>query len=289
VPYLIAEILASNVGGASTLIGDPPNILIASAAGIDFVTFAANMVPIAALVFVALLFMLRLMFARELAAQRATMAVTDLDPTGVINDMRLMRISVAVMLATLVGFVVAGFVGFEPATVALMGASVLLVLARLDPTEILAEVEWGTLLFFVGLFVVVEGIIHVGIIDALAGWLFAQTGGDVAVTSLVLLWFSGVASGIIDNIPYTATVIPVVQQLIARGMEGEPLWWSLALGADLGGNATVIGASANVIIVALAARAGSAIHFRTFLRYGVPVVLVSLLLSSAYVWLRYLV
>jgi Na+/H+ antiporter NhaD/arsenite permease-like protein len=288
VPYLIAEILASNIGGASTLIGDPPNILIASAAGIDFVTFAANMVPIAVIVFIALIVLMRVMFRRELAAQRATMVMTDLDPTGVINDPRLMRISVAVMLATLVGFVIAGLVGFEPATVALLGATVLLVLARLDPAEIFAEVEWGTLLFFVGLFILVEGIIHVGIIDALADWLFAQTGGDLAVTSMVLLWFSGIASGIVDNIPYTATLIPVVQQLVARGMEGEPLWWSLALGADLGGNGTVIGASANVIIVALALRAGSAIHFRTFLRYGVPVVAVSLILSSIYVWLRYL-
>ena len=288
VPYLIAEILASNIGGTATLVGDPPNILIASAAGIDFVTFAANMAPVSIMVFIALVFLLRFMFAKEMAAQRSTMASIDLDPTGVITDRKLMRRSVVVMGLTLVGFLVAGPLGLEPATIALLGASVILLLAHLDPAEVLAEVEWTTLLFFVGLFVLVEGIIHVGIIDGLAEWLFAQTGGDPTVTSLALLWVSGIASGIIDNIPYTATLIPVVEQLAARGMDPEPLWWSLALGASFGGNATIIGASANVIIVSLALRAGHVIGFRPFLRYGVPTVVVSLLISTVYVWARYL-
>jgi Na+/H+ antiporter NhaD/arsenite permease-like protein len=189
---------------------------------------------------------------------------------------------------TLVGFLIAGPLGLEPATIALLGASAILLIARLDPAEVLAEVEWTTLLFFVGLFVLVEGIIHVGIIEGLAEWLFAQTGGDPTVTSLALLWVSGIASGIIDNIPYTATLIPVVEQLAARGMDPEPLWWSLALGADFGGNATIIGASANVIIVSLAVRAGHVIGFRPFLRYGVPTVVVSLLISTVYIWGRYL-
>jgi Na+/H+ antiporter NhaD/arsenite permease-like protein len=288
IPYLIAEILASNIGGTATLVGDPPNILIASAANIDFITFAANMAPVTVIVFVALVVLLRLMFSGEMAAQRSTMASIDLDPTGVITEPGLMRRSVTVMGLTLVGFLVAGPLGLEPATIALLGASVILVLAHLDPAEVLAEVEWTTLLFFVGLFILVEGIIHVGIIDGLAAWLFAQTGGDATVTSLALLWVSGVASGIIDNIPYTATLIPVVQQLAERGMDPEPLWWSLALGADFGGNATIIGASANVIIVSLASRAGHSIGFRPFLRYGVPTVVVSLMISTVYLWARYL-
>jgi len=240
------------------------------------------------LIFGAFLVFARVAFGAELRRHREVMATLDLDPSGVINDHRLMRISVAVMLATIGGFLIAAPLGYEPATVALLGASALFLLAREDPAEILAEVEWSTLLFFVGLFMVVEGIIHVGIIEGLANALFEGTGGDPTVTSLALLWVSAVASGVIDNIPYTATVIPVVQQLGARGLDVEPLWWSLALGADMGGNATIIGASANVIIASLASRAGSPIHFRQFLRYGVAMVVLSLAISTLYIYLRYL-
>jgi Na+/H+ antiporter NhaD/arsenite permease-like protein len=288
VPYLMAEILASNIGGTATLIGDPPNILIASAARIDFLTFAANMTPVALIVLVAFFGLARLMWGAELARQRESLAIADLDESGVITDHRLMRLSVGVMLATVAAFVIAGPLGYEPATVALLGASSLLLLAREDPAEVLAEVEWSTLLFFVGLFIVVEGVIHVGIIDEFANGLFELTGGDLTVTSLALMWVSAIASGIIDNIPYTATVIPVVEGLGERGVEVGPLWWSLALGADLGGNATIIGASANVIIASLAGRAGQPISFRRFLPYGVATVVLSLAISSLYVWLRYL-
>jgi Na+/H+ antiporter NhaD/arsenite permease-like protein len=284
----MAEILASNIGGTATLIGDPPNILIASAARIDFLTFAANMTPVAVIVLVAFFGLARLMWGAELARQREILAIADLDESGVITDHRLMRLSVGVMLATVAAFVIAGPLGYEPATVALLGASGLLLLAREDPAEVLAEVEWATLLFFVGLFIVVEGVIHVGIIDEFARGLFELTGGDLTVTSLALMWVSAIASGIIDNIPYTATMIPVVEGLAERGVEVGPLWWSLALGADLGGNATIIGASANVIIASLAARAGQPISFRRFLPYGVATVVLSLAISSLYVWLRYL-
>jgi len=288
VPYLIAEILASNIGGTATLIGDPPNILIGSAAGYDFGTFTLNMAPASILVFAGFLILARFMFGPELARQRDGLVIADLDPSGVITDFRMMRISAVVMLATIIGFVIAGPLGYEPATVALLGASAILLLARGDPAEILAEVEWTTLLFFVGLFIVVEGVIRVGIIEAFANELFSATRGDVTLTSLALLWVSGLASGIVDNIPYTATLIPVVQQLGARGVELDPLWWSLALGADLGGNSTIIGASANVIIVSLAARSGHEIRFGAFLRYGIATVVLSLAIASLYVWVRYL-
>ncbi len=289
IPYLIAEILASNIGGSATLIGDPPNLLIGSAAGIDFTTFAANMAPVAVIVLIAFLVLARFMFGRELELQREVVNEIDLDPSSVITDPRTMRLSVAVMALTILGFFAAEPLGYEPATIALLGASVLLIVTRADPQEILAEVEWTTLLFFVGLFIVVEGVVHVGIIQTLASGLFTLTGGDTTVTSLSLLWVSGIASGIVDNIPYTATVIPVVQQLGEQGVELEPLWWSLALGADLGGNATIIGASANVIIANLAARAGHPISFGQFLRYGVVTVVGSLLIATAYVYLRYLI
>jgi len=288
VPYLIGEILASNIGGTATLIGDPPNILIGSAAGIDFATFLFNLGPVAVLIFGAFLVVARFVFRGDMSPTPDARRALDLDESAVITDRRVLRLSVAVMIGTVAGFFVAGPLGLEPATVALAGAAVLFVLTGHDPADILREVEWSTLLFFVGLFMLVEGIIHVGIIDSLAESLFNVTGGDLAITSLALLWVSGIASGIVDNIPYTATVIPIVHDLGARGMATEPLWWSLALGASLGGNATIIGASANVVIASLAERGGHPISFAHFLRYGAVVVLVSLAISSVYVWLRYL-
>jgi len=288
VPYLIGEILASNIGGTATLIGDPPNILIGSAAGIDFATFVFNLGPVAILIFGAFLVVARFVFRGDMAPTPDASRALDLDESAVITDRRVLRLSVAVMIGTVAGFLVAGPVGLEPATVALAGAAVLFVLTGHDPADILREVEWSTLLFFVGLFMLVEGIIHVGIIDSLAESLFNAAGGDLAITSLALLWVSGIASGIVDNIPYTATVIPIVHDLGALGMATEPLWWSLALGASLGGNATIIGASANVVIASLAERGGHPISFAHFLRYGAVVVLVSLAISSVYVWLRYL-
>ena len=288
VPYLVGEILASNIGGTATLVGDPPNILIGSAAHIDFATFLVTLGPLAVIVFGAFLLLSRVLFGAALSQGHDATAVIDLDESAVISDPRRMRISVLVMAGTVAGFLVAGPLGLEPATVALAGAAALFVLTGHDPADILPEVEWSTLLFFVGLFMLVEGVIHVGLIDQLAAGLFDLAGGDLTVTSLALLWVSGVASGIIDNIPYTATVIPIVRDLGVRGMDTEPLWWSLALGASLGGNATVIGASANVVIASLADRAGYPITFGAFLRYGVVVTLVSLLIATAYVWLRYL-
>jgi Na+/H+ antiporter NhaD/arsenite permease-like protein len=288
VPYLIAEILASNVGGMATLIGDPPNILIGSAAGIDFSTFAWNMAPISVIILAVFFVFARVAFARELAEQRHRIADVDLDESGVITEPRLMRISVAVLLLTIGGFVMAAPLGYEPATVALLGATALFIVGRVDPAEVLERVEWTTLLFFVGLFMLVEGVIHVGIISGIAALLFDVTGGEPVSTSISLLWISGVASGIIDNIPYTVTVIPIIQDLQGRGVDVEPLWWSLAMGADLGGNATIIGASANVVIASLAARAGHRLTFIGFMRYGVPMVALSLAVATIYLVVRYL-
>jgi Na+/H+ antiporter NhaD/arsenite permease-like protein len=215
-------------------------------------------------------------------------AVMALDEREVIGNPRLLRLSLAVIGATLVGFLVHGALGFEPATIALLGAAVLMLLSRIESEKVFAEIEWATLFFFVGLFMLVEGIVHVGIIQSLADRLFALTGGDLGVTAIGLLWLSGIASAIVDNIPYTATMIPLVQQLGASGIPIEPLWWSLALGACLGGNATIIGASANVVVANLATRAGHPIGFGTFFRYGVVVTAESLVIATVYVWLRYL-
>jgi Na+/H+ antiporter NhaD/arsenite permease-like protein len=287
VPYLMGEILAANIGGAATLIGDPPNILIGSAAGIDFATFAANMAPVAIVVFVAFLVIARVMLAPGMASQTGIQDI-DLDESGVIVDPARMRLSLVVLVMTVLGFLIAGPLGYQPATVALVGASALFLVTREDPSDVLARVEWSTLLFFVGLFVLVEGIVKVGILDALADGLFELTGGAIAPASLALLWLSGIASGIIDNIPYTATMIPVVASLGARGVDIEPLWWALAMGACFGGNATLIGASANVVIATMADRAGHPISFRSFLPIGIITVFVSLAISSVYLVVRYL-
>jgi Na+/H+ antiporter NhaD/arsenite permease-like protein len=192
-----------------------------------------------------------------------------------------------------VGFTVAGFLahsalGLEAATVALLGATVLMLVGGLHPHEALREVEWSTLFFFVGLFVLVEAIVHVGIVGGVADELARATAGDIEVASIALLWFSAIVSAIVDNIPYTATAIPVVERLVEAGLPADPLWWSLALGACLGGNLTIVGASANVVVANLSQRSGHPIRFVEFFRYGAVVVLASMSISTAYVWIRYL-
>ncbi len=289
IPFLITLIFASNVGGTATLIGDPPNILIGSAAGLDFGAFLTNLGPIALIVFGLLLVMLRLLFHGDIAVNEAVReAVTELDEREVITDPRTMWLALAVIGGTVVGFLFHGALGLEPATVALLGATVLLLIGRIEVGPVLREIEWPTLFFFIGLFLLVEGVVRVGIIGGLAQAMVDATGGNGPVTILSLMWLSGIASAIVDNIPYTATMIPLVQDLGAQGIPLAPAWWALALGADLGGNATIVGASANVIVVSLAARAGHPISFREFLRYGIPVTLVSLVAASAYLWIRYL-
>ena len=287
-PFLVAAILASNIGGAGTLIGDPPNVLIGSAADIDFLTFAVNMTPIAALILIAFIPMAAVLFRKDLqAGGNQSLDIDALDTGELITDPKLLRKSLIVMAGVTLGFLVHGALHLEPATIALAGATILMLWARVDPHDVLRDIEWTTLFFFVGLFITVEAIVEVGIIDRLAQGALNLTGGSVALTSMLLIWLSAVASGIVDNIPYTATMIPLVQSL-GQSMPVEPLWWSLALGADLGGNATLVGASANVVVASLAARSGYPISFRTFLIYGIPVTLMSLVLASIYVWVRYL-
>jgi Na+/H+ antiporter NhaD/arsenite permease-like protein len=289
IPFLITLIFSSNVGGTATLIGDPPNILIGSAAGLDFGSFLLNLTPIVIIVFAALLVVMRVLFRGDLAVnERVREAVMDLDESEVISDSRTMRIALVVIAGTMVGFLVHGALGLEAATIALLGATVLLLVGRIEPGPVLREIEWPTLFFFVGLFMLVSGVVRVGIIDGAARAMLEATRGDPTVTVISLLWLSGFASGVVDNIPYTATMLPLVQNIGQHGIPLEPSWWALALGADFGGNATLVGASANVIVASLAARAGHPIRFATFLRYGVVVTVMSLLLSTAYLWVRYL-
>jgi len=305
VPFLIAEILASNIGGAATLIGDPPNILIGSAADLDFLTFGANMTPISILILIGFLIMAWFLFRKDLRTLPAPVSATGkgaapaaaggdalsnlqaLDTAALITNRGMLLRGLIVMGGVIVGFTVHGLLHLQPATIALTGATVLMLWTRRDPHHVLRDVEWTTLFFFIGLFILIEAVVHVGIIDRVAQAALRLTGGSLRLTAILLLWLSAVTSGVVDNIPYTATMIPLVKSLAAN-MPAEPLWWSLALGACLGGNSTLVGASANVVVASLAERSGYRISFKTFLIYGVPVTLLSLLLATAYVWLRYL-
>jgi Na+/H+ antiporter NhaD/arsenite permease-like protein len=288
-PYLFSQIMASNIGGTATLIGDPPNILIGSAAGLDFADFLLNLAPVVLVIMVAFVGLMWLMFGRSMEDDADRLdTLAQLDPAAAITDRPLMIRSLIVLAVTIAGFLAHSAIGLEAATIALLGATVLMIVGRLDPHEALRDIEWQTLFFFVGLFMLVEAIVHVGIVGGVAEALASAVGGQTDVAAIALLWFSAVASAVVDNIPYTATAIPIVRQLIESGLTADPLWWSLALGACLGGNLTIVGASANIVVANLAARDGHPITFGQFLRYGSVVTVVSLVISTAYVWLRYL-
>lgn len=287
-PLLISEIMASNIGGTATLIGDPPNILIGSAAGLDFMSFIYNLAPIALLTLLVFLALAWLFFGRDLRTSPEVRAsIMAIDETEMITDAPLLRKSLLILGLTLIGFVLHGALGYEPATIALLGATALMIVARQHPHDVLKEVEWSTLFFFVGLFILVGGVVKVGLIDLVAQGTLNLTQGNLTLTTLLLLWFSGLASGIVDNIPYTATMIPVVMEL-SEHMPAIPLWWALALGACFGGNLTIIAAAANVIVGNIAEQGGHRISFGTFLKYGMVATAMSLTLSTAYLWLRYL-
>jgi Na+/H+ antiporter NhaD/arsenite permease-like protein len=289
VPYLLAEVFASNVGGTATLIGDPPNIIIAGRAGLSFNDFLVHLLPIVVVLIGALLLTCRVLFSSSFVHDPGRAAeIMELDEREAISDPRLLVKSGIVLLGVLIGFVASATTGTAPATVALLGAGVLVLISGLPPRDYLADVEAPTLLFFVGLFIMVGALIEVGAIERLAELATQATGGDVQTATFLLLGVSAVLSAVIDNIPYVATMAPLVETLSqSTGNPDNVLWWSLALGADLGGNATIIGASANVVMLGIAEKNGHRISFWQFAKYGVPVTLVTVLLCVPYLWLRY--
>jgi Na+/H+ antiporter NhaD/arsenite permease-like protein len=288
IPFLIAIILASNIGGTATLVGDPPNILIGSAAGIDFVTFAANLTPIALIVLIVFVVVARFLFRRDLKDITGDASgIEAMDTSELITNHPLLRKSLIVMAGVILGFLFHGVLHLQPATIALAGATVLMLWGRIDLEHMFNEIEWTALFFFIGLFILVEALVTVGIIESVAQAALRLTGGNLQMTSMLLIWLSAIASGIVDNIPYTATMIPVVENL-GKAMPIGPLWWSLALGASLGGNATLVGSAANVVVANLSEKSGHPISFGLFLRYGAIVTIISIALASVYVWVRYL-
>ncbi|HZB67509.1 MAG TPA: ArsB/NhaD family transporter [Ornithinibacter sp.] len=291
VPFLIAEALASNIGGTATLIGDPPNIIIASRAGLSFNDFLLNLGPIVVVLMVVFIGLCRVLFrsAFHYDPDRVS-ALMALDEREVIRDRGLLVRSGVVLALVMVGFVAHSALHIEPSMVALLGAGALVGISKLDPPEFLEEVEWPTLVFFMGLFVMVGALVEVGVIERLGQAVTEAVGDQYLLAGSVLIWGSALLSGIVDNIPYVATVTPLVQNLVDAGQgapEAQALWWALALGADLGGNATAVGASANVVVIGIAARNGHPISFWRFTRYGAVVALVTIAVAWLYLWLRY--
>ena len=293
VPYLIAEVLASNIGGAATLIGDPPNIIIASRSGLSFNDFLLNMAPMALIALAALVVMLPMLFRGSFDADPERVAdVMALDEREAITDRRLLIICAVVLAGVFFGFIAHTTLHIEPSIIALLGAGLLILLSRTKPRDFMAAVEWETLLFFVGLFVMVGALVKTGVIAKLAAGAATATGGDPLVATMLILFVSALLSGVVDNIPYTAAMSPIVAELAAGvpdPTQADALWWSLAIGADFGGNLTAIGASANVVVLGIAARSGTPISFWQFTRKGAIVTVVTIVLGAFYLWLRYFV
>jgi Na+/H+ antiporter NhaD/arsenite permease-like protein len=293
VPFLIAEAMASNIGGTATLVGDPPNIIIASRGGLSYSDFLVHLAPIVIVLTVVFLGMCRVLFRSAFTYdERRVARVMALNEREAINDRRLLVISLGVLATVTAAFVLHTVVHLEPSIVALVGGLVLLAASRLDAEDVARDVEWPTLIFFAGLFVMVGALVKTGVIDHVSRVAAGAAEGHLAEASVGLLWGSAVLSAIVDNIPYVATMSPVVADLVTAAGGGEQarsLWWSLALGADLGGNATAVGASANVVILGLAEKAGHKISFWGFTKYGLVVALGTIAVCTPYVVLRYFV
>jgi Na+/H+ antiporter NhaD/arsenite permease-like protein len=291
VPFLIAEVMASNIGGTATLVGDPPNILIGSAADLSYTDFLVNVAPLVVVLLVVFVGLSRWLFRSALVFRpERVKEVMALDPKEALVPGVLLRQALGVLAIVTLGFALQEVLGYEPSVVALLGAGVLLLVGPSHLDDVMREVEWGTLLFFMGLFVMVGGLVKVGVIEDLATFLIDVTDGDLLVATIVLVLLSAVLSGIVDNVPYVATMVPLVAALSTQ-LPGDTtvLWWALAIGAGLGGNATSIGASANVVALGVAERSGFKIRFTQFLRYGLPTVAVTLAIALLYLLLRYFV
>ncbi|MBI2453103.1 ArsB/NhaD family transporter, partial [Candidatus Peregrinibacteria bacterium] len=289
-PFLVGAIILSNTGGTATLIGDPPNILIGSAANLSFNDFLVHLAPISLLVTVVTIILLFFWYRKELVTTyEAQASIMRFNPKDAISDYSLLYKSLFVIGLVLVGFFTHSMTNFEGATIALTGAALLLLLTLNDPEEYFREVEWTTIFFFIGLFIVVTGLEHVGAIRMMAEKLLELTGGSLTVTTLAVLWGSGMFSALIDNIPFVATMIPLIKDVgLISGLALGPLWWSLALGADIGGNATIIGASANVVVSGMAAKEGHKIGFVQYMKVALPLTIVGLFLCTGYIYFRYL-
>ncbi|SFO39073.1 Na+/H+ antiporter NhaD [Actinomadura madurae] len=291
VPYLIAEVMASNIGGTATLVGDPPNIIIASRAGLSFNDFLVHLAPLVVVLMVVFCLLCRWLFRGAFVydPKRAADVMT-LQEKEAITDRRLLWQSLIILGLVVAAFVLHPVLHYEPSVVALLGAGILVAATKVTTEQALEEVEWPTLVFFAGLFVMVGGLVETGVIGDVSRAAADATEGRLGFATMLLLWASAGLSAIVDNIPYVATMSPIVADLVQQqpSGDGDVLWWALALGADLGGNATAIGASANVVVLGIAARNGTPISFWHFTKYGLIVTVITVALATPYLWLRYL-
>jgi Na+/H+ antiporter NhaD/arsenite permease-like protein len=287
-PFLFVEIFMSNIGGTATLIGDPPNILIGSAAGLSFLDFIINLAPVVVVIFLVMIFFIKWLYKKEIGTSKEYMErIMNMNEKDSIKDMVLLKKSLFVLVIIIVGFFFHGALHMEGATIALFGAGLLLLLDNKNPEKALHEVEWITIFFFIGLFVIVGGLEHVGVIGWAAQKLISATGGDLKITSLLMLWGGAFFSAFVDNIPFVATMIPMVQQMGSTFSNLDPIWWSLALGACLGGNGTLVGASANLVVVGMAEKSGYKIKFSDFMKIGLVVMIISLVISHIYILIKF--
>ena len=290
VPFLMTQILASNIGGTATLIGDPPNIMIGWAAGLSFTDFLANTGVCVIFVMLALLLMMRIFYKKQVeSGDIDTERVMALDPDKSISDRALMNKGIAVIILTIIGFIFHDKIGVDSAVIALTAAAVMLLISHQDVDEAISGVEWTTIVFFMSLFVVVGGLTETGVIKSLSTLVINMTNGHPVVTMVVLLWVSAILSSFLDNIPFVATLIPLVLAMQSAGMDVEPLWWAISLGACLGGNGTMIGASANVVLSDISTKHGYPITFQSYLKTGMPFMLVSVGISMVFLLVKFAV
>lgn len=288
IPFFMTQIMASNIGGTATLIGDPPNIMIGSAAGLSFVDFIVNTGVAVVFVLVATLVCFYFIYGRKLRVEPQAMeAIHSLDAEKAIKDRPLLIKSVVVIVLVVLGFIFHAQLGLESCTIALTAAAVMLLIGHQDIEEVITGVEWTTILFFTGLFVVVGGLQETGIIQVLANGLMDLTKGHMTMTILLILWVSAIVSSFLDNIPFVATLIPLILTMQSSGVDVTPLWWAVSLGACLGGNGTLIGASANVVLSGISTRHGFPITFVSYFKVGFPMMLVSVAISTVFLLIRF--
>lgn len=289
-PYLISLILASNIGGMSTLIGDPPNIIIGSRAGLSFTDFLVHSLPLTVVLLALFVVMARWLFRADLRVHGNVHGLDDLRPADAITNVRMLVRCLVVLFLVMVAFSLHTVLHLDPSVVAMMGAGATVLVSRTEPEEFLGEVEWDTLAFFMALFVLVGALVQVGVIGAISAWAAEAMGGREMLGATALLFGSGVIGAFVDNIPYTTATVPVVEEMVASTASSgadSPLWWAFVFGADLGGNATAVAAGANVVVLGIAAKAGEPISFWQFTRYGVVVTVATLAVAWVWVYLRY--
>lgn len=288
IPFLITQIIASNIGGTATLIGDPPNIMIGSAANLSFMDFLINLGPIVVILLFVMLICFKFLFKNMLIIdENCTKNILKLDEKKSIKDKSLLIKSLIVMAFTLLGFMLHSKLNLDSCVIALIGATIMLLIGKQDIDEILSSIEWSTILFLIGLFVMVGGLEEVGLINKLAILLINSANGHLVLTMLIILWLSAIVSSFLDNIPFVATLIPLILTMETQGVNVTPLWWAVSLGACLGGNGTLIGASANVVLASVGEKHGYTLSFKEYFKFGFPLMILSILISTIYLLLMF--